>query len=45
MKAITAIVLVALGTYGAIGMSSAKETKSTVQKSIDRITAVEATLN
>jgi hypothetical protein len=45
MKAIVAIVLAALCAYGAMGMSSAKEAKSTVQKSLDRMQAVEACLN
>lgn len=44
MKAILAIILVAVCAYGAIGYVSAKQTTSTVQKSLDRINAVEAAL-
>ncbi len=44
MKAIVAFVLVALCAYGALGMSSAKEATSTVQKSLDRMQAAEVNL-
>ncbi len=44
MKAILVAIAIAIGTYGAIGMVSAKQTKTTVQKSLDRMSAIEAEL-
>lgn len=44
MKAILVAIAIALGAYGAIGMEAAQQSHSTVQKSLDRMSAVEATL-
>jgi hypothetical protein len=44
MKAILAIIIIAIGAYGAIGTTSAKQTTSIVQSSLDRMNAVEASL-
>ena len=45
MKAILIAIAIAIGAYGAIGMVSAKQAKTTVQKSLDRVSAIEASLN
>ncbi len=44
MKAIAAIIIIALGAYGALGLAASEQTTSTVQKSLDRMNAVEASL-
>jgi hypothetical protein len=44
MKAIIVFILVAVCAYGAIGLSAAKQTTSTVQHSRDRMSQVEAAL-
>ena len=44
MKAILVAIAIALGAYGAIGMEAAQQSHSTVQKSLDRMSAVEAAL-
>ncbi len=44
MKAFAALVIVAVCAYGAISVSATTQTKGTVQKSLDRMTAVEAAL-
>lgn len=43
-KKIILIVLIALGAYGALAMSSTQGTTATVEKSLDRMQAVEANL-
>ena len=44
MKAILVAIAIAACAYGAIGMEAAQQSHSTVQKSLDRMSAVEAAL-
>ncbi|MDO8279817.1 MAG: hypothetical protein Q7T63_17035 [Burkholderiaceae bacterium] len=44
MKALLVAIVIAICAYGAAGMEAAQQSHSTVQKSLDRLSAVEATL-
>jgi hypothetical protein len=44
MKAIIALVAIVCVVYGAMGTLAAKQSTTTVQKSLDRMTAVDAAL-
>lgn len=44
-KALVALFVIAAAAYGFAGVSSAEQSSKSVQKSLDRMSAVEAALN